>query len=100
MIADAPHELAPHAPSPAFAFLALVALTAGELAVALGSGNRAARIAALACLLLAKVAVVLTFFMGARTSRRAARLVLVAFVLAVGFAVVLMADTAARARLR
>jgi hypothetical protein len=85
-------------PSPVWAFVALVALTAGELAVATTPGDRRARIAGLSCLLLAKVAAVLTWWMGARRSRRAARLVAVALVLAVGFAVVLMADAAAQAR--
>ena len=85
-------------PSPLLPFLALVGLTAGELVVATTAGERAARIAGLSCLLLAKVAAVLIWLMGARNSRKGARLVAVALVLAVGFAAVLMADTAARAR--
>jgi heme/copper-type cytochrome/quinol oxidase subunit 4 len=79
-------------------FLALVALTAAELLVATAGGERAARITALAGLLMAKVALVLTFFMRARASRRAARLALVALVAAAGFAVVLMLEAASRAR--
>jgi energy-converting hydrogenase Eha subunit C len=94
-------ETSPEGPvrgSPLGAFVALAGLTAGELAVATAAGVRAVAIAALSCLLLAKVALVLTAFMGVRRSRRTARLVLVALVLAVGFAAALMADTAFRAR--
>ena len=49
---------------------------------------------------MAKVALVLTFFMRARASRRAARLALVALVAAAGFAVVLMLEAASRARIQ
>jgi hypothetical protein len=99
MMAEASPEVARRPPVPALAFVVVAALTAAELAVAAMGGDRAARIAALSCLLLAKVGIVLAWFMGARASRRAARLVVIALVLAAGVAAALMADAAARARL-
>ena len=83
----------------AAAFLSLVALTAGELFVITGlDAGRPARITTLAGLLMAKVAVVLSFFMHARKQRRAAWFALVAIVFAAGAGVVLLLETAYRAR--
>ena len=83
--------------SPLMPFVALIVLTAAELGVALAGGDRATRVTALSGLLGAKVAVVLTLFMRAQTSRRAARLTVAALATAVGFAVVLMLEAAWRA---
>jgi cytochrome c oxidase subunit IV len=77
-------------------FALLVALTACELLVPGMDAGRAARITALAGLLLAKVGLVLSFFMRARASRRAARLTLLAVGVAAGAAVVLMLETVFR----
>ncbi len=75
------------------AFVALVALTSAELWVVVGlEAGRAARITALGGLLMAKVGLVLSFFMRARASRRASWLALVALAAAAGFAVVLMLE--------
>jgi len=74
------------------AFVALVALTSAELWVIGLPAGRAARITALAGLLMAKVGLVLSFFMRARASRRASWLALTAIVAAAGFAVVLMLE--------
>ena len=52
------------------AFVALLALTSGELIVVGLDAGRAARITALAGLLMAKVGVVMAFFMHARANRR------------------------------
>lgn len=82
------------------AFIALVALTSGELMVIGLDAGRAARITALAGLLMAKVGAVLAFFMHARVNRRAAWLALVAIGLAAGAGVVLMLETAYRVTVR
>ena len=74
------------------AFVALVALTSAELWVVGLEAERAARITALGGLLMAKVGLVLSFFMRARASRRASWLALVAIGAAAGFAVVLMLE--------
>ena len=55
----------------AVAFVALLALTSAELIVVGLDAGRAARITALAGLLMAKVGVVMAFFMHARANRRA-----------------------------
>ena len=73
-------------------FALLVALTAGELFVVGMDAERAARITALAGLLMAKVGLVLSFFMRARANRRAARLTLLAIGVAAAAAVVLMLE--------
>ena len=77
-------------------FALIAALTACELLVAGMDAGRAARITALAGLLMAKVGLVLSFFMRARASRRAARLTLLAIGVAAGVAVVLMLETVFR----
>ncbi|HEY7375151.1 MAG TPA: cytochrome C oxidase subunit IV family protein [Polyangia bacterium] len=77
----------------AVAFCALIALTAAELIVAGMTAGRAARITALSGLLIAKVALVLSFFMQARKDRRASAPVLVAIAFAAAAAVVLMLET-------
>jgi heme/copper-type cytochrome/quinol oxidase subunit 4 len=74
------------------AFVALIALTCCELLVVGMAVGRAARITALAGLLMVKVGLVLSFFMRARASRRASWLVLVSIGAAAGFAVVLMLE--------
>jgi hypothetical protein len=74
------------------AFVALVAMTSCELMVVGLAVGRAARITALAGLLMAKVGLVLSFFMRARASQRASWLVLVSIGAAAGFAVVLMLE--------
>jgi cytochrome c oxidase subunit IV len=84
----------------AAAFAALVALTAGELVVTGLAAGRAARITALAGLLMAKVGLVLAFFMHARASRRASALALGAIGFAAGSAVVLMLETVFRVGVR
>ena len=85
------------APFPLLAVFALLAaLTACELGVPELDAGRAARITALAGLLMAKVGLVLSFFMRARASRRAARLTLLAIGVAAGVAVVLMLETVFR----
>lgn len=80
----------------AVAFLALLALTCGELIVVGLEAGRAARITALAGLLMAKVGVVMAFFMHARANRRASWFVLVAIGFAAGAGVVLLLETAYR----
>jgi hypothetical protein len=77
-------------------FVLLAALTACELGVAGMDAGRAALITALAGLLMAKVGMVLSFFMRRRASRRAARLTLLAIGMAAGAAVVLMLETVFR----
>ena len=79
MSTDAAEDAPAGARSPTTAFLALVALTAAELAIFSAGVERTLRITALVGLLMAKAAVVLTLFMRARASRRAARLTLAAF---------------------
>jgi hypothetical protein len=74
------------------AFVALIAMTSCELVVVGLAAGRAARITALAGLLMAKVGLVLSFFMRARASRQSSWLALVAIGMAVGFAVVLMLE--------
>jgi cytochrome c oxidase subunit IV len=77
-------------------FALLAALTTCELFVAGMDAGRATRITALAGLLMAKVGLVLSFFMRARASRRAARLALLAIGVAAGVGVVLMLETVFR----
>ena len=77
-------------------FALLAALTACELFVPGMDAGRAARITTLAGLMMAKVGLVLSFFMRARASRRAARLTLLAVGVAAGAAVVLMLETVFR----
>jgi hypothetical protein len=81
-------------------FVALIALTAGELTVVDLEVGRAARITALAGLLMAKVGLVLSIFMRARARRYASWLALTAIGLAVGAAVVLMLETVSRVLVR
>jgi len=78
------------------AFALLAALTACELVVPGMDAGRAARITALAGLVIAKVGLVLSYFMRARASRRAARLTLLAIGVAAGVAVVFMLETVFR----
>ena len=77
-------------------FALLAALTACELVVVGMDAGRAARITALSGLLIAKVGLVLSFFMRMRANRRAARLTLLAIGVAVGVAVVFMLETVFR----
>ena len=84
----------------AAAFAALIALTACELVVAGMEAGRAARITALAGLLIAKVGLVLSFFMRARADRRSSAAVLVAIGFAAASAVVLMLETIFRVSVR
>jgi len=79
-------------------FCLLVALTIAELIVVGLDADRAARITALAGLLMAKVGAVMAFFMHARANRRAAWFVLVAILFAAGAGVVLLLETAYRVR--
>ena len=74
------------------AFVALAAMTGCELVVVGLAVGRAARITALAGLLMAKVGLVLSFFMRARANRRASWLALVSIGTAVGAGVVLMLE--------
>ena len=82
------------------AFGALVALTLCELLVARMAAGRAARITALAGLLMAKVGLVLSFFMHARRNPRASVGALVSIGFAAGAAVVLMLETVFRVGVR
>jgi hypothetical protein len=84
----------------AAAFGALVALTACELVVAGVAVGRPARITALAGLLIAKVGLVLSFFMRARADRRTSAAVLVSIGFAAAAAVVLMLETVFRVSVR
>ena len=77
-------------------FVALIGLTALELVVVGLGMERAARITALAGLLMAKVGLVLFFLMRARENRRGARLLLTAIAFGAGVAVVLILETAYR----
>jgi len=79
-------------------FCLLVVLTIAELIVIGLDAERAARITALAGLLMAKVGAVLAFFMHARANRRAAWFALVAITFAAGAGVVLLLETAYRVR--
>jgi len=82
------------------AFGALALATGAELWLAVGvSGDRATRVAALAGLLAAKGAIVLSWLMGARAHRRTAALTLAAMGIALGYGVILMLEAAFRARL-
>jgi Na+-translocating ferredoxin:NAD+ oxidoreductase RnfA subunit len=82
------------------AFAALIAVTALELAVAVGmAGPRtAAPTAALTLLLTGKVAIVLIALMGWRLRRRTATLTVAGIAVAVGYAIVLMLEAAFQAR--
>jgi len=103
MSSDAGTTSAPARPGAwplAAAFAVLAALTAGELVVAGSAVERAARITTLAGLLMAKVGLVLAFFMRARARRRASWLLLVAIGLGAGAAVVLMLETVYRVGVR
>jgi hypothetical protein len=83
------------------AFGALAAATGAELWLAVAApGDRATRVAALAGLLTAKGAVVLSWLMGARAHRRTAALTLAAVGIALGYGIILMLEAAFRARLR
>ena len=77
-------------------FTALIGLTSCELIVVGLGMERAARITALAGLLMAKIGLVLFFLMRARENRRSARLLLTAIAFGAGVAVVLMLETAYR----
>ena len=77
-------------------FAVVAAMTACELVVPGMDAGRAARITALAGLVMAKVGLVLSFFMRARASRHAARLTLLAIGVAASAAVVLMLETVFR----
>jgi heme/copper-type cytochrome/quinol oxidase subunit 4 len=80
-------------------FAVLLAFTALELAVVHLEVGRAARITALAGLAISKVALVLWLFMGLREEPRELRATaLLPFLVAPAFAVVLMLETAFRAR--
>jgi hypothetical protein len=81
-------------------FTLLACLTAAELVVVGMEAGRAARITALAGLLMAKVGLVLSWIMRGRTRRQATRLTVLAIVLAAGAAVVLMLDTVFRVNVR
>jgi caa(3)-type oxidase subunit IV len=80
-------------------FLALVTLTFMELSVVKLDVERAARIAALSGLAIAKAAAVLLFFMHLRSESRALKLIAVTpIVLAPVFAIILMMDAVFRVR--
>jgi hypothetical protein len=81
-------------------FAAVAALTAAELLVVGLAVERAARITALAGLLIAKVGLVLVGVMRARDNRRAAALTLVAVLFGAGVAIVLMLETVVRVGVR
>ncbi len=82
------------------AFALLAVAMAAELWVAVGmTGDRATRVAALAGLVTAKAGVVLTWLMGSRFHRGAATLTFVGIGVAVGYAVVLMLESAFHARI-
>jgi len=102
MTGDADADTVPRPTTfPLLAVFALVAaLTACELFVAGMDAGRAARITALAGLLMAKVGLVLSFFMRARAQRRASWLLLVSIGLGVGAAVVLMLEMVHRVGVR
>jgi presenilin-like A22 family membrane protease len=77
-------------------FATLIGFTALELIVVGLTMERAARITALAGLLIAKVSLVVFFLMHARANRRSARLTLAAIAFGAGVAVLLMLETAWR----
>jgi caa(3)-type oxidase subunit IV len=80
-------------------FAALVALTALELGAARLGIDRAARIAALSGLAMAKAATLLLFFMHLRAESRALKLMaVIPLVVAPPFAIVLMLDAVFRVR--
>jgi heme/copper-type cytochrome/quinol oxidase subunit 4 len=80
-------------------FAALIALTAFELVVIGLPVERAARVTALVGLATTKAAVILLGFMGLRDEPRVMRLTIVApLLIAPAFAVVLMLESAFRAR--
>jgi cytochrome c oxidase subunit IV len=81
-------------------FAALIAMTVAELTVVDLQIGRAARVTVLCGLLLAKAGLVSTVFLRVRLRRRDPRLALAAVLLAAGFAVVLMLETAFRMRQR
>jgi hypothetical protein len=98
-------EARPMAAPPGLAALAagfgvLVAMTICELLVAGMSAGRAGRITALTGLLIAKVALVLSFFMQARANRRISTSVFVAIGFAAVVAIVLMLETVFRVGVR
>lgn len=80
-------------------FLFLLGLTGAELWVATTPAERAARITALAGLLMLKAGVVLMLFMHGRSRLRVSWLVFAGLAVGVGYAVVLMMEAAFRARL-
>jgi hypothetical protein len=80
----------------AAAFAALIVLTSLELLVVGLAMDRAARITALAGLLMAKVGLVAVWVMRARDDRRASRFTLTAIAFAAGTAIVLMLETVFR----
>lgn len=102
------HASSMSAPSPepsrawplAAAFCALITLTICELLVAGLEAERAGRITALAGLLIAKVAFVLSFFMHARKNRRSSVGAFVSIAFAAVVAVVLMLETIFRVSVR
>jgi len=80
-------------------FVALIALTGLELLVVGQPAERAARVTALVGLSTTKAAVILLGFMGLRGEPRVMRLTIVApLLIAPAFAVVLMLESAFRAR--
>jgi hypothetical protein len=81
-------------------FVVLVALTAGEVALALWDGDARLRVTALCGLLLAKAGLLLAYSLRASLRRPGPRLALVALVTAAGFTVVLMLEGAYRAAVR
>ena len=84
----------------AAAFGALVALTICEVLIAGSEAERAGRITALAGLLIAKVGLVLSFFMHARKNRRSSVGAFVAIAFVALVAVVLMLETMFRVVVR
>jgi hypothetical protein len=76
----------------AAAFGALLALTTAELLVPGLAAGRQLRITLLAGLLMAKIGLVLVAFLRVRANRRASGLLAAAFVMATGFAIVLMLE--------
>jgi heme/copper-type cytochrome/quinol oxidase subunit 4 len=95
-----PMAARPGLPGLAAAFGVLVAMTICELLVAGMSAGRAGRITALAGLLIAKVALVLSFFMQARASSRVSTSVFVAIGFAAIVAIVLMLESMFRVSVR
>ena len=90
----------PGVPALAAVFGVLVAMTICELLVAGMQAERAPRITALAGLLIAKVALVISFFMRARASGRISTSVFVAIGFAAIVAIVLMLETVFRVGVR